>query len=72
MLEEVEDFTASSNTAVNDSVLNPSAATFQAVRPLLEAMGKTIVFYAAAVLGGGGDTISATPVIFEPAKGKKT
>jgi predicted lipoprotein len=35
------------------------------------AMGKTIVFYAAAVLSGS-DTISATPIIIEPAKGGKT
>lgn len=35
-----------------------------------DAMGKTVVFYAAAVLGG--DTITATPVIIEPAKGGKT
>lgn len=37
-----------------------------------DAMGKTIVFYAAAALGGSGDTITATPVLIEPAKGGKT
>jgi predicted lipoprotein len=36
-----------------------------------DAMGKTIAFQAAAVLGGG-DTISATPVAIESAKGGKT
>jgi len=36
-----------------------------------DAAGKTIVFYAAAVLSGG-DTITATPVIIEAAKGEKT
>ncbi len=35
-----------------------------------DAVGKTIVFYAAAVLSG--DTVTATPVIIEPAKGGKT
>jgi predicted lipoprotein len=35
-----------------------------------DAVGKTVVFYAAAVLSG--DTISATPVIIEQAKGGKT
>ena len=35
-----------------------------------DAVGKTVVFYAAAVLSG--DTITATPVIIEPAKGGKT
>ncbi|WP_082905571.1 DUF2291 family protein [Bradyrhizobium centrolobii] len=35
-----------------------------------DAMGKSVVFYAAAVLGS--DTITATPVIVEPAKGGKT
>ena len=34
--------------------------------------GKTIVFYAAAVLGSGSEAISATPVVIEPAKGDKT
>jgi predicted lipoprotein len=37
-----------------------------------DATGKTIIFYAAAVLSGAGDTISATPVLIEPAKGGKT
>ena len=36
-----------------------------------DAMGKTVVFYAAAVLSGG-DTITATPVLIEAAKGEKT
>lgn len=34
--------------------------------------GKTIMFYAAAVLGSGSEAISATPVVIEPAKGDKT
>jgi predicted lipoprotein len=38
---------------------------------LKDAMGKMIVFHAAAILSGG-DTISATPIIIEPAKGGKT
>ena len=38
---------------------------------LKEAAGKTIAFYAAAVLGSG-DTINATPVIIEPPKGERT
>jgi len=37
---------------------------------LKDAMGKTVAFYAAAVVSG--DTITATPVIIEPAKGGKT
>ena len=37
---------------------------------LKEATGKTIVFYAAVVLNGS-DTISATPVVIEPAKAGK-
>jgi predicted lipoprotein len=37
---------------------------------LKDAVGKTVAFYAAAVLSG--DTIAATPVIIEPAKGGKT
>jgi predicted lipoprotein len=36
-----------------------------------DALGKTVVFYAAAVLSGG-DTITATPVLIETAKGEKT
>jgi predicted lipoprotein len=36
------------------------------------ATGKMIVFYAAAVLGSSNGSISATPVIIEPAKGGKT
>jgi predicted lipoprotein len=39
---------------------------------LTDAMAKTVVFYAAAVLSGSGDTINATPVVIEPAKGGKT
>jgi predicted lipoprotein len=38
---------------------------------LVDAMGKTVRFYAAAALGGG-DSITATPVMIEPAKGGKT
>jgi predicted lipoprotein len=38
---------------------------------LKDAAGKTIAFYAAAVLGSG-DTINATPVIIEPPKGERT
>lgn len=35
-----------------------------------DVTGKTVVFYAAAVIGS--DTITATPVVIEPAKGGKT
>lgn len=35
-----------------------------------DVIGKTVVFYAAAVIGS--DTITATPVVIEPAKGGKT
>jgi hypothetical protein len=36
-----------------------------------DSIGKIIAFQAAATIGGG-DTISATPVMIEPAKGGKT
>lgn len=52
--------------ALNDRA---SKAVREAFDPT-EATGKTIVFYAAAVIGS--DSITATPVIIEPGKGGKT
>lgn len=37
-----------------------------------DSLGKTITFYAAAVLSGSGDAITATPVLIETSKGQKT
>ncbi len=54
--------------ALNDRAVKNVRESFD----LKDAVGKTIVFYAAAVLSGGGDAITATPVLVEAAKGEKT
>lgn len=54
--------------ALNDRASKSVRSSFDPA----DAMGKTVVFYAAAVLGGGGDSITATPVMIEQAKGGKT
>jgi predicted lipoprotein len=53
--------------ALNDRAVKDLGNSFDAK----DALSKTVKFYAAAVLGGG-DTITATPVLIETAKAEKT
>jgi len=54
--------------ALNDRAVKEVRAAFDPK----DSLGKTITFYAAAVLSGSGGDITATPVLIETSKGQKT
>ncbi len=54
--------------ALNDRAVRNVRESFD----LKDAVGRSIVFHAAAVLSGTAGTITATPVLIEAAKGEKT
>ena len=59
---------AQASRALNDRAVKDVREAFDPK----DSLGKTVTFYAAAVLSDGDDAIAATPVLIDAAKGQKT